>query len=383
MKKLFLASLCLFILGKISAQDTVTTENEKSLYERASNVEKKTDKFNLYLNMNGSFDSNFHNGEFQQGAFNMHYFNIQAKGNINEWLSYNWRQRLNRPNNSSLSIDNLPMSIDIAGIGIKLSEKASIFAGKQFASFGGMEYYLNPIEIYQFSDMLDNITCFLTGVNFAYEVTSNHQIQLSVLNGLNNKFEYTYKVPGIEKSKLPLLYIFNWNGNLLNGAYKTRWSASLTSQAKDRNMKYFALGNDFTFSPKSNMFFDVMYSREELDSKGIISSLIYNGEQTAFDAEYLSFVAKLNYRIQPRWNVFVEGMYETASVSKAYEGVAKGKYRTSFGYIGGVEYYPMKSNLHFFLTYVGRKFKHEPIAKMADYNTDRVSLGFIYQLPMF
>jgi hypothetical protein len=91
----------------------------------------------------------------------------------------------------------------------------------------------------------------------------------------------------------------------------------------------------------------------------------------------------LNYRFAGKWNVFVKGMYETASVSEATETIEKGKYRTSFGYFGGIEYYPMESNLHFFLTYVGRHYIYEEIANKPDYSTNRVSVGFIYQLPMF
>ncbi|HBX19452.1 MAG TPA: hypothetical protein DEF88_03260, partial [Porphyromonadaceae bacterium] len=60
------------------------------------------------------------------------------------------------------------------------------------------------------------------------------------------------------------------------------------------------------------------------------------------------------------------------------------RYRTSLGYFTGIEYYPMKTNLHFFLTYVGRSFQYAPKAVASeDYHTNRISLGFIYQLPMF
>ena len=98
----------------------------------------------------------------------------------------------------------------------------------------------------------------------------------------------------------------------------------------------------------------------------------------------MSLVTKLNYRFADKWNVFVKGMYETASVTEESELVAKGKYRTSLGYLAGLEYYPMESNLHFFLTYVGRHYMYEEdVIVRPDYSTNRVSVGFIYQLPMF
>ena len=80
-------------------------------------------------------------------------------------------------------------------------------------------------------------------------------------------------------------------------------------------------------------------------------------------------------------------MYETASLDKKNGEFADGKYRTSLGYFAGLEYYPIEnSNLHFFLTYVGRKYNYTDMAKklgLKDYDTNRVSVGFIYQMKMF
>ena len=75
------------------------------LFEELTDVKKKTDKFNLYLNMQGSFDAHFQNG-FQEGDFNMHQLRIEAKGNINNWLSYRYRQRLNRSNDANVQSPN-------------------------------------------------------------------------------------------------------------------------------------------------------------------------------------------------------------------------------------------------------------------------------------
>ena len=77
----------------------------------------------------------------------------------------------------------------------------------------------------------------------------------------------------------------------------------------------------------------------------------------------MSYVLHVNYRFAPKWNLFAKGMYETASVYKASDEVEKGKYRTAWGYAGGIEFYPMESNLHFFLAYVGRSYKYTDRAK--------------------
>ena len=382
MKKLLtLLVLALCVIG-LNAQE------EKSLYEQISGVKKKTDKFNLYMNMNGSFDAIFNDG-FDQGKFNMRQLRIEAKGNVNEWLSYRWRQRLNRPNNGSGMIDNLPTSIDIAGIGVKLGDKFSLFAGKQCANYGGFEFDANPIEIYEYSDMIEYMSNFLTGINIGYDFMEGQQLNFQVLNSLNSSFTDTYHFTpelmtalNLENTKLPLVYTLNWNGNF-NDVFKTRWSASLMSQAKDKNLYYFALGNELTLG-KFNMYLDFMYSNDAIDRGGIITEIRgLEFGHNVYNTSYMSLVTKLNYRFADKWNVFVKGMYETASVTEESELVAKGKYRTSLGYLGGIEYYPMESNLHFFLTYVGRHYIYEEIANKPDYSTNRVSVGFIYQLPMF
>ena len=384
MKKLLtLLVLALCVIG-LNAQE------EKSLYEQISGVKKKTDKFNLYMNMNGSFDAMFNEDGFDQGKFNMRQLRIEAKGNVNEWLSYRWRQRLNRPNNGSGMIDNLPTSIDIAGIGVKLGDKFSLFAGKQCANYGGFEFDANPIEIYEYSDMIEYMSNFLTGINIGYDFMEGQQLNFQVLNSLNSSFGETYHFTpelmtalNLENTKLPLVYTLNWNGNF-NNVFKTRWSASLMSQAKDKNLYYFALGNELTLG-KFNMYLDFMYSNDAIDRGGIITEIRgYELEHNVYNTSYMSLVTKLNYRFADKWNVFVKGMYETASVTEESLLVAKGKYRTSLGYLAGLEYYPMESNLHFFLTYVGRHYMYEEdVIVKPDYSTNRVSVGFIYQLPMF
>ena len=377
MKKLLAILLLAGCVQGVSAQSTAA---EKSLFEEVTGLKSKSDKFNLYMNMNGSFDAQDQDG-FQGAKFNMRQLRIEAKGNINDWLSYRWRQRLNRPNNGGDNIDNLPTSIDIAGIGVKLNDKWSIFAGKQCAAYGGIEFDLNPIEIYEYSDMIENMSNFMSGLNIGYDFAAGQQLNFQVLNSLNGSFESTYGDVDVEPTKVPLVYTLNWNGNF-NDVFKTRWSASIMNQGKDEKMTYFAVGNELSLG-KFGMFLDFMYSKEDIDRKRIITGMLGGGASVP-GAEYMSVVTKLNYRFTPNWNVFVKGMYETASLDKKVGEFADGKYRTSLGYFAGLEYYPIEnSNLHFFLTYVGRKFDYTSKVALKDYDTNRVSVGFIYQMKMF
>lgn len=391
-----IAALLLLMAGTATAQ--VTSRNaqvptgEKSLFERVSKIEKQNDWFNLYMNMHGAFDAKFNqdgrNG-FSEGVFNIRQLRIEAKGRVNNWLSYRWRQRLNRSNDGNGMIDNLPNSIDIAAIGIQFNDKLSLTAGKQCAAYGGFEFDANPIEIYQYSEIINNMSNFMTGVTLTYDVNPNQQWQLQILDSRNNSQNDTYGA-GLEESRLPLVYTVNWNANMFNNVWQTRWSASVMEETHGNYMYYLALGNQFNFSNRCNMYVDLMSSLEQVDRKGIMTNMC--GGQNEFgghnmhNAMYNSLVAKVNYRVMPKWNVFAKGMLESAGVYKDNGVLGKGNYRTSLGYIAGVEYYPMDTNLHFFLTYVGQTNFFTERARILgnnDYSTQRVSLGFIYQLPLF
>ena len=384
-------ALLVMAAGVASAQVAAgnVAENEKTLFERVAKIEKKSDRFNLYFNMHYAFDADFNAGEFEQGAFNMHQFRIEAKGRVTDWLSYRWRQRLNRGNDGDGMIDNLPNSIDIASLTFGVTDKFSISAGKQCAAYGGIEYDLNPIEIYQYSEIINNMSNFMSGVMFTYDFTPNQQLAFQVLDSRNDSIEDTYG-NNLAANKLPLVYTLNWNANMFGGVWQTRWSASVMDEVKGKYMYYVALGNQFNFSPKCNMFVDFMSSYENIDRKGIMTNMLggqanFNGHNM-YNTLYNSLVAKVNWRFQPKWNFFVKGMLESAAIYGGKDGYADGNYRTSVGYLTGVEYYPMESNLHLFLTFVGQTHLFTERAKalgQSDYSTQRVSLGFIYQLPVF
>lgn len=378
--------------AQVTSRNAQVPANEKSLYERISKIEKQNDWFNLYMNMHGAFDAKFNqdgrNG-LSQGAFNMRQLRIEAKGRVNDWLSYRWRQRLNRSNDGNGMVDNLPNSIDLAYIAVQLNEKFTLTAGKQCVAYGGFEFDANPIEIYQYSEIINNMSNFMTGVTLTYDMTPTQQWQLQILDSRNNSQEDTYGA-GLEESRLPLVYTLNWNANMFDNAWQTRWSASIMEETHGKYMYYFALGNQFNFSERCNMYVDLMSSFEQVDRKGIMTNLFGGqanfGGHNMYNAMYNSLVAKFNYRIKPKWNVFVKGMLESAGIYKDGDNVAEGNYRTSLGYVAGVEYYPMDTNLHFFLTYVGQNNFFTERAKAignSDYCTQRVSLGFIYQLPLF
>lgn len=392
MKKLILIVGLMLSVPLLHAQhldfQSDPTMNASSLFEKITKLEKKTEWFNVFLNMQGSFNLFFNDEEVEQAAFRMDQLRLEVKGNITDRIYYRYRQRLNRSNNPQ-ALDNLPSSIDYAAVGFHVTKKLSIFAGKQCTAFGGFEFDLNPIEVYQYCDMLEYMSNFLTGIDFSYWVTPTHEFRLQIVDSRNGKFEELYgTVPeGIKPAKTPLGYTLNWNGNFLENKIRTRWSASIFHEAKKKNWYYYALGTEVALS-KFLGFFDFMYSAEDIDRTGIIHQITEtDGYDTrTLNTRYMALVLHLNYRICPKINLFAKGMYETARVNKANPLMEKGKYRTSWGYIGGIEYYPIKDNLHFFLNYIGRNYVYTNRAKVfgvGNSNPQKVELGLVYQLPMF
>lgn len=390
-RRLLLVGLTAFAVTPLFAQHMdfqSSATNEKSMFERVTNLEKKIDWFNLYLNMQGSFNLYINGNDFNEASFRMDQLRIEMKGNITDRIYYRYRQRLNR-SSSPLELDNMPASIDYAAVGYRLNDKLSLFLGKQSTAFGGFEFDLNPIEVYQYCDLIDYMNNFMTGLDVSYWVSPQHEFRFQVLNSRNGSFRNLYQVvpEGVEMTKAPLGYVLNWNGNFWEDLLKTRWSASIFHEAKKKNWYYYALGTELNLH-KFSGFFDFMYSTEDIDRTGIVSTIASTDDipVRALDACYLSLVLHLNYRFLPKWNVFIKGMYETANIQKNNQVFEKGNYRTSWGYFAGIEYYPIEENLHFFLNYLGRSYKYTERARewgAMNNSPQRIELGFVYQLPVF
>lgn len=381
-----------------------TVNNEKSLFEEVTKIEKKTNKFNLYLNTQANFNLDWQGEggtEFQGGKFRFKHLRIEMQGQINDWLSYKYRQRLNKGETPSQNWDNLWQAIDVAEVGFRVN-KVNIVAGKQWASYGGIEYDLNPIEVYQFCDMVEYMSNFMTGVRAEWQFKPNHQFQFQIIDDVSESPEAMYG-GNITRAKLPLMYTANWNGSFGNGLYQTRWSASFMNEIKDHHMWFLAFGNRFNFTPRWGAWFDVMYSREGIDRQGLITSIVgpqdnitvnRDGEQVvighnAYNTEYLTLLFHMNYFIAPKWNIFGKVCYETNGVYKASGDVAKGNYGIDWLYVGGVEFYPLKDRgLHFFVTYIGQTQKHSSMAQNlyganAVSHNNMLTCGFIWKMPLF
>lgn len=389
MKRTIFLLLTLIIISKIYSQENenpiTQLEAEISLYESISEQDKKQKNIHIDFHTRAGFDVNTIGSE-TKAKFSMREARIDIRGQLTNKLSFRYRQKLNESFSSSGNIDNLPGSLDVLRLDWKFSDKWSIQLGKQAVSYGGFEYDLNPILIYDYSETLNSVYGFMTGINLIYNFNSGHELQFQVVNSrMKENIDDVYGV-GFKDISLPFMYTLNWNGNF-NNKFLTRWSATLSNQAKGKQAYFFTMGNQLNLG-KASMYLDLNYHTKDIDDNGAITSIIgrVNGHD-ALDVIYRGIVYQVDYRLTPKWNFFGRVSFDNASINKSHENINKGSYRNTIGYQSGIEFYPIqKSNLHFYLAYIGKSHKFTDKAKSFDshdYNENRIGIGFIYTLPVF
>lgn len=224
--------------------------------------------------------------------------------------------------------------------GFKVDDQWTITAGKMCQAWGGFEFDLNPINIYEYSDFIDNMDNFTLGGMVTYTPNKNHEFNLQVTNASNKIFEDMYGKNVGKPHNTPLTYLANWNGNLLEGKLQTRWAVGIQNESANHINVMYMFGTRLNL-PKVQIYLDYMRADEELDR------LRYTPEsasKTLENTKYNSFVVKADYQPSEKINLFAKGMYETA------ESAIPQNKRTSLGYFAGVEYLPYKDqDLRFFL----------------------------------
>ena len=365
-----------------------------SLAEKVAKIEKKNDAFNVYFNYAASFQAERNSlvDEWHTGFANKQ-LRLEIKGNIGDHLFYRLRHRLNKTNEARTQ-DNFSKATDIMMAGWKFNDKWSVQAGKMCQIWGGFEFDENPMYIYQYSDMVDNMDNFMAGVVVSYKPIPTQEFAVEVSDANNDSFSKVYgagaasqeenSVRPLTSSRNPLTYIANWNGSFADGMINTRWSWGIQTQARHKYSRMLILGQQLNLD-KFQWYVDYMGAWDGLDRLGIATSdLGLNGgghNLYASDVHYNSFITKVNWQFAPHWNLMLKGMYETASVSKLERGK---NYRKSFGYMSSVEYYPLKDqDFRVFLAYVGRKYDFSEKSGLKDYNTNRIELGFMYRIKAF
>lgn len=351
----------------------------------------------MIANMNFALRNEFVDGEYTQTRFRNEQFRLEIRGQVHRKVYFRFRDRYTRAQTSE-SIDNLSRSVDLAYLRFDLTDRWSLSAGKMCADWGAWEFDWNPIDIYEYSDIVEFADNFLTGAGVSYTANSRNQWTFQILDSRTKSFNELYgEQPNFTESKAPLAFVANWRGNLWDGRVKTIWSYSLFNEAQEvstgnsANMNYIALGNEFNFN-KFRFIYDFKWSDEELDRTGIVSETVPD-TLYAFalaNTQYIGHWVNLQYKITPKWHLTCVLMLDIAKWKNATEvdpqnTTGEDKVRDAYGFIPAVEFYPWDDlNLKFFVNYVGRVYKYTDYAKTRfgaeDYTTGRVTVGFITPL---
>ena len=335
-------------------------------------------KFNMYFNFQSSFDLEKVKDQDMTAQFKAHQLRLEVRGDITDRIFYRFRHRLNK-SNAAASLDNLAKATDMLYAGFRLDDKWTLTAGKMCQAWGGFEFDLNPMNIYEYSDFIENMDNFMLGAMITYAPNKNHEFNLQITDVRNDSFKTLYGTATntINASKAPLTYIFNWNGNLFDNLIQTRWGGGLQSEADGYNNWMLMLGTKLNL-PKFQVFFDYMMANEALDRLAYtpLSKDSNNNILAIKDTKYNSFVLKAEYQPAPHWNIFAQGLYETAKNDLTDNKM------TGIGYFAGVEYLPFeKQDLRFFLAYIGRSRENKLTNVTTD--TNRVSIGLMYRIKAF
>ena len=351
-------------------------------------------QFSSHINLEFYTSANayFTEGHFDELSFRTSRVRLEICGRLNKHLSYHFRQSFNRYSNPH-SLDNLASSIEYANITWHASDKFNLVAGKQFVALGGYEAYVNALRVRQFSEFNNNVAVYQTGVMGVMNFTPDQQLILQLVNNRSGSDSdlFLYGLPSeVESAKIPLLATLNWNSYFADRALHFRYSASAGQLAKGRNIYYLTCGNVYEKGPVL-AYLDVMYSREGIDSQQRITTLQSQSRglvpQTAQYTQYLSFIANVDYQFHPKWNVYLKGAYETASVYRENGPFQKGRYMCNWNAQTCIEWFPFTQDKGFRIfahyLYKGNILSQATEVLMPSMpDTQRIELGLVYVIPV-
>jgi len=384
----------MMLAQKVEQQTGDTTYYQTLIPETKQGLLKN---MNMIANMQYAYQHEMQDGEHTQSRFKMAQFRLEIRGQVHEKVYFRFRDRYTRAQTSE-SVDNISRSTDLAYIRLDLNPKLSVSMGKLCADWGGFEFDYNPIDIYEYSDIIEYADNFLSGVGASYNLTPNHQFTVQFLDSRTKTFDELYgPQPNFTESKVPLAWVLNWRGSLLDGKLKTIWSYALHTEAhniaedKSANMNYIALGQELTLG-KFVVAYDYKLSDEDIDRTSIISSTVPDDlyPYALEDCLYTGHWAHLHYRMSKKVNLSFVAMYDIATWKDVKPENPEGdlNIRNAYGFIPTFEYYPWETlNLRLFVNYVGRIYDYSEEAEQrlgaVDYDTGRFNIGFVSPLGIF
>lgn len=320
---------------------------------------------------------NYYNGvQFRNG-----FTALGISGRLHEKVDFSFRNRFNKGSDVQ-TLDNLGSDIELAYVNIKASPSLNVLLGKMSAFYGGYEYEFSPLYVLEYNDIYNNALAFVTGAGIIYQPLGNHKFGFQVLNSRTMHYEDLYgDIIGenIQEPDWPVAVVGNWRGSFFDQKLQTVYSVSYSNEVKNRGTYFFTLGHRYQNSGFTLMY-DFHYSYEEVDTKGIMTTIL--GNRVAEEVLYIENWLRAEYRFSPKF----EGLL-TLMTSSAY-GNSKADndhMRTSYGIIPTFYYHPFKNiDLRFYLAYIGRYYDYSNYAienlDVSNYNKNEVRIGIIAPL---
>lgn len=393
MKKtiLFACLLAGGVMAAVAQEPLIRPAEGKTLLERVTKEGKSIASSSMNLQFYTSAAAYLTDGKLDEAAFKINAVRLEILGSFGKDFSYHFRQSFNKYSNPHV-LDKLSSSVECALVNWKMNRRFKLTVGKQALQLGGYEYWVNSIKVREFSDFNNNIACYQAGVNGAVSLSPTQQLNFQVVNNRGGDEDETFlygRPEEVGKVRVPMLSTANWDGYFFDRGLNLRYSVSWGQLADKRNILYLTAGNVWEKGPVL-AYVDFMYSREGLDSKGLVSELSASrpeGGVTAQHVSYFATIANFDYRVHRHWNLYVKGAYETGSVYKANGFYEKGLYRCTWNVQACAEYFPMENSE--LLIFLHLLYKNHGLTQRAkalgadDYSSQRISLGLVYTIPVF
>lgn len=393
--KLIILTVILFgitVIGYAQYRQTSIKPEYKSLIPE--DKQNRLKNIDFIANTQFAFRNDFTDGVYQGSKFKMEQFRLEMKGWVTDKVFFRFRHRYTSPFEPQ-SVDKIIKGVDMAFVAFKLgnNNKWELMAGKFCVDWGGIEFDLNPIDIYEYSDIIEQADNFLSGVGIKYFVNPSNYIGLQVYNSRTQTYDELYGTDsivggaGITASKAPLGGVVTWRGTLWDGLVNTLWSYSYTNEASGQFKSYAAFGQQLNLK-NFTLAYDFKISMEDLDRTGIISKEIPREEYgyVLLNTQYTSHWVRADWQFVPNWHLCFDGFIDCANW-KDDEDPSKtdDRIKTSYSYIPTVEYHPWDDfPMKFFIGYVGRVHNYSDYTKekidSKDYTTGRLMVGLISPL---